>query len=120
MSLELSLSEKVENEGEVNSKEFSERFQKEFHAKEKEMKSITSMLENLSGVLGNINRDTRSSLLASEPGAVYRPSDPKRNYSKYNQRGGVRNQSRNSNIQRNDTAWMNKLHLDGESKGKQD
>eukprot|EP00511_Aplanochytrium_stocchinoi_P012147 CAMPEP_0204875438 /NCGR_PEP_ID=MMETSP1348-20121228/45938_1 /ASSEMBLY_ACC=CAM_ASM_000700 /TAXON_ID=215587 /ORGANISM="Aplanochytrium stocchinoi, Strain GSBS06" /LENGTH=265 /DNA_ID=CAMNT_0052031881 /DNA_START=35 /DNA_END=832 /DNA_ORIENTATION=- len=70
MGLELSLSEKVDKEtedGEVNSKKFSEVFQKEFHEKEKELQSITTMLDSLSTALNAVNKETRASLLPTEP-----------------------------------------------------
>lgn len=103
MGLELSLSEKVDTEAEINSKEFSEQFQVEFHEKENELKSITTMLDSLSKVMRSVNDDTRSELLPTEPGV--QPSDSKHSLKSVQR-------SRNININSDKQApWRNKLHL---------
>lgn len=105
MGLELSLSEKMDTEAEINSKEFSEQFQKEFHEKEKELKSITTMLDSLSKVMRSVNDDTRSDLLPTEPGV--QQSDPKNTLKNFQRSRSARP----PHVIDKQAPWRNKLHL---------
>lgn len=111
MGLELSLSEKVDKvteENEINSKKFSEVFQTEFHAKEKELESITTMLGSLSTVLSAVNRDTRADILPSEPGIAQQNKKTPKSF--INQRN--RNlQAGTTRVDGKDSEWKNKLAL---------
>lgn len=103
MGLELSLSENMDSEAEMNSKEFSEKFQEEFKAKENDLKSITTMLDNLSQVMSSVNNDTKAELLPTEPGL---PQPPTKNVLKSLQR------TRAQNIRLDkQPSWRTKLRL---------
>ena len=105
MGLELSLSEKMDTEAEIDSKEFSEQFQKEFHEKENELKSITTMLDSLSTVMRSVNDETRSDLLPTEPGV--QQSDAKTTLRSFQRARSTRPPHATDK----QATWRNKLHL---------